>query len=237
MLAADSGQHQCLQPGQRRGTQGRPPGAQHLGGGHLERPLPGHQHQVTEDRGQHPGVVRVRHQRHQDRRADRRRGRHRPPGLAFHLPAQRRLRGDLIDHPGTGQLIELLFQGAQPGVIGRMPAGLHLAVAADHRGRGRDHLQEYQLLPGADPRGAGHHQRRAAGLRRQAGRRDQVRQPDRDHRAAQLSRSARRSSGRITLACVNGIQQRGTIELHPGLLCEGWRQIPRLLQESRPYHP
>ena len=229
VLAAGGGQQPGLQPGQRGGAQGCPPGAQHLRGGHPERPLPGDEHQVTEDRGQHPGIVRVRHQRHQDRRADRRRGRHRPPGLAFHLPFQCRLRGDLIDHPGTGQLIELLFEGAQPGVISRMPACLHLAVPADHRRRDRGHLHEHQLLPGPDPRGAGHHQRGAAGLRRRAGRRDQVRQPDRDHRATQLSR--------ITLTCWNGIQRRGTVELHPGLLCEDWRQIPRLLQESRPYHP
>ena len=142
-----------LQRSQRGGAQGCPPGAQHLRGGHPERPLPGDERQVTEDRGQHPGIVRVRHQRHQDRRADRRRGRHRPPGLAFHLPFQSRLRGDLIDHPGTGQLIELLFEGAQPGVLSRMPAGLHLAVAADHRRRGRGHLHEHQLLPGPESAG------------------------------------------------------------------------------------
>ena len=106
------------------------------------------------------------------------------------------------DHPGTGQLIELLFQGAEPGVISRMPAGLHPAVTADHRRRGRDHLHEHQLLPGADPRGAGHHQRRAAGLRRRAGRRDQVRQPDRDRRAARLIRITLTSYGGHRCACL-----------------------------------
>ena len=186
-------------------------------------PAPDHQ-----DRGQHPGVVRVRHKRHQDvARIVAAAVIDRLARLSPSRPA--RLRGDLIDHPGTGQLIELLFERAQPGVISRMPGGLHLAVAADHCRRGRGHLHEQQLLPGTDlrvpattsavrPASAAGPARRAPG-------------PPAGSRSRAPGSPAASSADRITLTCGNGVQRRGTVELHPGLLCEDWRQIPLLLQE------
>jgi hypothetical protein len=67
----DGGQQPALQLGQGRGAEGFPPGRQHLAGGDPVRALPGHQHQVTGQNGQHLAVVRVRQQRHEHGRADR----------------------------------------------------------------------------------------------------------------------------------------------------------------------
>jgi len=181
VLGADGGQQPFLQPGQRRGAQGSPPGRQHLAGRDLIRAVPGHQHQVTQHRGHHLGIVRVRQHAHQHGRADRERGRHRPLCLSFYLPGQRGPRSDLVDHPGSRQVIELLLERAQPGVISGMPGRLDPPVAADHRGRDDHDLHEQQLIPGPDHGGAGHHQRRAiAPGQGPAARRHQIRRSDRD---------------------------------------------------------
>ena len=79
---------------------------------------------VAQQRGHYLAVVRVRCHTHQHGRADRQRGRHRPPDFAFHLPGQGGLRGDLVDQPGSRQLIELLLERAQPGMAGGMPSRL-----------------------------------------------------------------------------------------------------------------
>ncbi len=124
-------------------------------------------------------------------------------------------------------------------MAGRMPASLDPAVAADHRRGDRDHLHENHLIPGADHRGAGHHQRRPVPLHRPAGRRHQIGHPHRDdRRAARKRRRIRAGQAGIAggLAGGHGVQGRGAVELHVGLLRDDWLQTPRLLQEPLPYH-
>ena len=57
------------------------------------------------------------------------------------------------------RLIELLLDDPEPGVISRVPAGLHPPVATHHRGRDRDRLAEHHHVPGADLPLAGRRQR------------------------------------------------------------------------------
>ncbi len=114
-----------------------------------------------------------------------------------------------------------------------MPAGLDPAVPADHRRRDRDHLHEHHLITGADLRGAGHNQRRPVTPGREpAGRRHQIRRAYRDHRRGASQPGV--ISGALTRW--HGGQRRSAVELHVGLLCEDWRQTPRLLQEPHPHH-
>ena len=129
VLGVYRGQQPGLQPGERGRPESLPPRAQHLGGRDLILALPRHQHQVTGQRGHDLAVASVGHHAHQQARADRERGRHRPPGLPFHRPGQRHLPGDLVDHAGTEQLIDLPLGSAQPGMVSGMPARLDPAVA------------------------------------------------------------------------------------------------------------
>ena len=84
--------------------------------------------------------------------------------LAFDLTGQRGPRGDLLDHPRPRQLLELLPERSQPGMIGRMLARPDSPVAADQSRRDRHDFPEHQRLPCADHGSAGHHQRRAVTL-------------------------------------------------------------------------
>ena len=71
---------------------------------------------------------------HQQHRPQRRRHRHRPPRAALDLPPRHHLRRHLVDRAGLpGHLIQLLLDDPEPGVISRVPAGLHPPVAAHHR--------------------------------------------------------------------------------------------------------
>ena len=101
---------------------------------HRGRHVPGHQGQVTEQGGQNLPVAGLRHQRHQQRRPQRRRHRHRPPGSALDLPPRNHPRRDLADHAGLpGHRIQLLLDDPEPGVVSGMTSCLDPPVAAHHR--------------------------------------------------------------------------------------------------------
>ena len=123
------------------------------------------------------------------------------------------------------------------GVLGRLvarcrcggrpvprPAGFRAGngdSSADHRRRDRHDLHEHQLLPGTDPGGAGHHQRRPVTPgRHPAARRHQIRRPDRDDRRG-TGQPSRIRAGQAdvvasTLTCWNGVPGRSAVELHRG---------------------
>jgi GAF domain-containing protein len=117
---------------------------EHRLGRHGERHVPGHQRQVAEQSGEDLAIARLRHQGHQHHSPQRRRHRHRPARRPLDLPLWPRLRRHLVDRARLpGHLIELLLDDAEPGVISRVTAGLHLPVPADHRRRDRRRLAEH----------------------------------------------------------------------------------------------
>jgi len=70
------------------------------------------------------------------------------PGRPLDLAVQQDRPGDLIDHAGAAaQLIQPLLGQPEPGVISRVPGSLHPAVAAYHRGRDRDRLENTTRSP------------------------------------------------------------------------------------------
>ena len=184
VLGVDAGQHQVPQLFQRAGPERLPPGAGHRRGRQRVRPLPRHRGQVSHQGRHHLGVVRVRrHQRHQQGEPDRQRRRHRPPRRALDLAPQRDARRDLPDHiRPSGQGIDPLLGHAEPGVLSRVPGGLHPPVPADQRRRHRHRLEEDHRIPAADLPRTRHDQRRPAVLAQaRPGRRGQVGHPDRHH--------------------------------------------------------
>ena len=207
VLAVDPGQDQVPQPFQRRRAERLPPDAGRRRGGHLAGPLPGHQHQVAEQDRHDLCVIGVWDQRHQESEPDRQRGAHRPPGRPLHPAAQHDGPGDLVNHARyPAQLIQPLLGHAQPGVISRVPGGLHPPVAAHHRGRHRHRLQPDHQVPGPDPARPRHCQRRPTVPAQPApARGGQVSHPDRDH--ARLPEQAQRGilrTARVTSGGMTG---------------------------------
>ena len=183
VLGVDAGQRPVPQLLQRRRAGRVPPGAGHRVSGHPVRPVPRHQRQVTQQRGDRLRVARAGHQGHQQHQPDHHRGRHRPPGGALDPAFKSGAGRDLIDDAGlAAQRVQPLLGHPQPHVISGMAGGLHPAVAADYRRRDRDRLAEHHQIPGPDRPRAGRHQRRPA-IFPQAlpGRGRQVRDPDSDH--------------------------------------------------------
>ena len=183
VLGADPGQHHVPQFLQRRRAERLPPGRGDRRGGYPEMPLPGHQRQVAEQGVHHRRVIRLGHQRHQQGEPDRQRRSHRPPRLPDHLADQLRRTGDLVDDTsGPGQRVQPVLGQAEPGVISRMPGGLHPPVAAHHRPGHCHRLAEHHRISAADPAGPGRHQRGPAVLAQpRPGRRSQVSHPHRYH--------------------------------------------------------
>jgi hypothetical protein len=193
VLAVDSGQQPVSQPVQRARAERLSPRARRCRGGHPVRPLPRHQRQLSEQRLCHLGVIRVRHQRHQQHEPDRQRWRERPRDRRL-LPAfHHDLLGNLINHAGrSGQLVQPPLRNAQTGVISRVPGSLHPPVAAHHRRRHRYWPQPDHQVSGAYPPGAGCRQRPpAVAAQPLLRRRGQVSYPDRDH--ACLGKQAQRT--------------------------------------------
>ena len=207
-LVPGRGQGHFLQPQDRRRAGCSPPGGQDRRRRHRERDMPGHARQVAQQRRHQRRVIRLRHERHQKHRPQRQRGGHAPPGGALDLSGQLYPRRHLADRVMLpGHLIQLLLQDPQPGVIRRVPAGLHVPVAADHRGRDDDRLAEHHQVPAADPAGAGGCQRGPVPLAEHPPHRaGQVSQPDRDQPpAGQIRRPPRPVSG------ITGQQRRNRV--------------------------
>ena len=151
VFGVDPGQHHVPQFLQRCRAERLPPGRGDRRGGYPERPLPGHQRQVAEQGVHHRRVIRLGHQRHQQGEPDRQRRSHRPPRLPVHLADQLRRTGDLVDDTsGPGQRVQPVLGQAEPGVISRMPGGLHPPVAAHHRPGHRHRLAEHHRISAAD---------------------------------------------------------------------------------------
>ena len=160
MPGRSRGQGHLLQPQDRRRAGCFPPGGQDRRRRHRERDMPGHARQIAQQRRHQRRVIRLRHERHQKHRPQRQRGGHRPPAGALDLPGQLHLRRYLADRVMLpGHLIQLLLQYPQPGMIRRVPAGLHAPVAAHHRSRDDDRLAEHHQVPG---RGSGRRRRPSA---------------------------------------------------------------------------
>jgi hypothetical protein len=213
VLGAGGGQDLVPQPQQRLRAGRVPPRDEHRVRRHAGRRVPGQQRQVPEQRGQDLPVAGLRHQARQQHRPHRRRHRHRPPRRALHLPARHRLRRDQVDDAGLpGHLVQLLPDDPEPGVVSGVPAGLHPPVAADHRRRDRDRLQEDHQVPGADRPPPRPPSARSGPLpQRTAQRAGQVSDPDRDDpRPRQLRRPPARH-GRT------GGKRHSRIERHEGL--------------------
>ena len=182
---------------------------------------------------QYLAVAGLRHQRHQQRRPQRRRHRHRPPGGALDLPPWNHLRRDLADRAGLpGHRIQLLLDDPEPGVVSGMPACLDPPVAAHHRRGDRQRLEEHHHVARADLRTLCRQrgplpfpQRPAQRRRRSATRTATIPAPARAGRPPVRDGSG--SSGK----------RHGRVQRHEGLRGPEGRQQPLLLPGVPPESP
>ena len=218
-------------PASGAGPRAVPPGRQHLAGRDLIRALPGHQHQIPQQRGHHLAIVRVRQHAHQQSRAD---GQASSPSLAspFTFPVSMACAAISSITPGPASSSSCRSSApSRAWPAGCPPPWIHRRGGpppARPPRSSRTPADPRHGIPGVRPPPApcGHPQpapgRKAAPIRRPY--RDQrrgPRQPGRQISAAGVAGAA--------LTCGNGAHGRSAVELHVGLLCEDWRRIPLLL--------